>query len=114
MLRVLIQSHPEWDVCGEAANGRDALDKARELKPDVVLLDINMPCLTGLEASPIIHKELPQSEIVIVAQHESRELSRLAQKAGARGYIAKSDIARDLVPALEAARKRRPQYGAAS
>jgi DNA-binding NarL/FixJ family response regulator len=113
MLRTLLQSHAEWDVCGEASDGRDAIEKAKELKPDVVLLDLSMPYVTGLEATPIIHKELPQSAILIVTQHDSRELSRMAVEAGALGYVVKSDLSRDLVPAIETAGKLHSAGGAA-
>jgi DNA-binding NarL/FixJ family response regulator len=103
MLKTLVQSHAEWLVCGEAANGRDAVDQARQLKPDIVLLDVSMPFMTGLEATPLIHREVPESEILIVTQHDSRELSQLAMEAGARGFVVKSEVARDLLPAIEAA-----------
>jgi DNA-binding NarL/FixJ family response regulator len=104
MLKALVQSHAEWCVCGEAANGRDAVDQARQLKPDIVLLDVSMPFMTGLEATPLIHREVPESDILIVTQHDSRELSQLAMQAGALGYVVKSEVARDLLPAIEAAR----------
>lgn len=102
-VRMLLASHKEWDVCGEAVDGQDAIQKAKELKPDVVLLDISMPYLNGLEAARVIHKEVPQSEILILSQHPASEMLQPALEAGARGYVAKSDMSRDLLAAVEAA-----------
>ena len=101
-VRMLLASHDEWDVCGEAVDGQDAIQKAKELKPDVVLLDISMPRLNGLEAARLIRKEVPQSEILILSQHPASAMSQAALEAGARGYVAKSNMSRDLLPAVEA------------
>jgi DNA-binding NarL/FixJ family response regulator len=106
-LRSLLLTHSNWAVCGEAVDGQDAIDKARELHPDVVLLDVTMPRMTGLEAAPIIRREVPDSQVVIVTQHDSAELSRRAAEAGAQGFVVKSEITRDLMPAIEAAGERR-------
>jgi DNA-binding NarL/FixJ family response regulator len=101
-LRVLLESHKDWVVCGEAVDGQDAVEKARALNPDVVLLDISMPRLSGLEASEQITKLLPATKIYIVTQHHSLEMARYAADAGARGFIAKICIPTDLVPTIEA------------
>ncbi len=101
-VRSLLASREDWDICGEAVDGYDAIRKAKELKPDVVLLDISMPHLSGLEAAPVIRKETPQSEILIFSQHEASQMRQAALQAGARGYVAKSDAARDLLAAIEA------------
>ncbi len=101
-VRTLLASHEEWDVCGEAVDGQDAIQKAKELKPDVVLLDISMPYLNGLEAARLIRKEVPQSEILILSQYEASEMLQPALEAGARGYVAKSNMSRDLLAAVEA------------
>jgi len=106
-LRSLLLTHSNWAVCGEAIDGQDAIDKARELRPDVVLLDVTMPGMTGLEAAPIIRREVPDSQVVIVTQHDSAELSRRATAVGAQGFVVKSEITRDLMPAIEAAGERR-------
>jgi DNA-binding NarL/FixJ family response regulator len=106
-LRSLLLTHSNWDVCGEAVDGQDAVDKAKELRPDVVLLDVSMPRMTGLQAVPIIRLEVPESQILIVTQHDSNELSRRAIEVGAQGFVVKSEVTKYLVPAIEAAGERR-------
>ena len=106
-LRSLLLTHSSWDVCGEAVDGQDAVDKAKELHPDIVLLDVSMPRMTGLQAVPIIRHEVPESQILIVTQHDSNELSRHATEVGAHGFVVKSDVTKYLVPAIEAAGERR-------
>jgi DNA-binding NarL/FixJ family response regulator len=101
-LRALIESHPGWEVCGEAANGREAVEKARKLKPNVVVMDIAMPELNGLEATRQILKDIPRTIVLILTVHESEQLVREVLKAGAQGYVLKSDAGRDLVSAIEA------------
>src|SRR5438105_700969 len=109
-LRSLLRSHPEWDVCGEASDGREAVEKARQLRPDVVVLDVSMPNLNGLEAARCIRKEVPQSEILILSQHESRQMVKEAISAGARGYVVKTDMSRDLISAVEAVSQHRALF----
>jgi DNA-binding NarL/FixJ family response regulator len=101
-LRVLLESHPEWEVCGEAVSGREAVEKARKLKPDVVVMDIAMPELNGLEATRHILKAIPQTAVLILTVHESEQLVHEVLAAGAQGYVLKSDAGRDLVNAVEA------------
>ena len=105
-LRVLIEQHPEWEVCGEAKDGREAVEKARELKPDVVVMDIGMPELNGLEATRQILKAARRTEVLILTAHESEQLVREVLEAGAHGYVLKSAAGRDLVNAIEALSKR--------
>ena len=100
-LRALLASRPAWEVCGEAADGVEAIEKAAELQPDIVLLDVSMPRLTGLEAAPLIHRESPTSEIVIVSQHDPAEMLPSALEVGARGFVSKSDIGSNLLSLIE-------------
>ena len=109
-LRSLLSLRPDWDICGEAVDGRDAVQKARELKPQVAVLDISMPQLNGLEAARQIRKEVPQTEVLIVSQHESSEVIAAAIDAGARGYVVKSDVPRDFLDAVEAVSQGKPVF----
>lgn len=104
-LMALLQSQHDWQVCGEAGDGREAVDKAQQLKPDVVILDIGMPGLNGLEATRQILKSNPQARILILTLHDSDQVVREVLNAGARGFLLKSDAARDLVAAVEALRR---------
>jgi CheY-like chemotaxis protein len=102
-LRNLIAARPGWFICGEAANGEQAVSLALELKPSAVVMDVTMPVMDGLEATRRIRKQLPGVEVLIVSQHDSQQIVVEAQKAGARGYVVKSHLSADLLPALEAA-----------
>jgi DNA-binding NarL/FixJ family response regulator len=104
-LRVLIEPHPGWEVCAEAKDGREAVEKARELKPDVVVMDIGMPELNGLEATRQILKAARRTEVLILTAHESEQLVREVLEAGAHGYVLKSAAGPDLVNAIEALSK---------
>lgn len=99
-IRSLLSTEPMWVICGEAVDGRDAVTKAKELQPDVIVMDISMPKLNGLEATREIRVALPQTEVLIVSQHENREMVREAILAGAKGYVVKSCVSRDLLQAL--------------
>jgi DNA-binding NarL/FixJ family response regulator len=107
-LRTLLGGHPEWEIIDEAADGLEAVDKADRLKPDVVVLDITMPKMSGLEACRLIRKRVPASEILIVTQHDSPHMMREAIEAGARGYVVKSNASRDLLAAVEAVSQHLP------
>ena len=104
-LIALLQSQPEWEVCGEAGDGREAVEKAQKLKPDVIILDIGMPSLNGLEATRQILKTNPHTRVLILTLHDSDQVVREVLNAGARGFLLKSDAARDLVAAVEALRR---------
>jgi len=101
-LRQLLLERRGWEVCGEAKTGREAVALALSSKPDVVVMDIGMPELNGLEAARQIRKVLPNTEIVILSLHLSDELVYEIVQAGVRGYVLKSDANRDLVNAVEA------------
>ena len=101
-LRQLLLERKGWEVCGEATTGRQAVATALETKPDVVVMDIAMPDLNGLEAARQIRKALPGTEIVILTLHLSDQLAYEIIQAGVRGYVLKSDANRDLVAAVEA------------
>jgi DNA-binding NarL/FixJ family response regulator len=101
----LVQAQPEWEVCGEATNGREAVDKTQQLKPDIVILDIGMPSLSGLEATRQILKAWPQARVLILTLHDSDQVVAEVLNAGALGFLLKSDAARDLVAAVEALRR---------
>jgi DNA-binding NarL/FixJ family response regulator len=107
-LRALLESRPGWEVCGEATTGREAVEKARELKPDLVVLDITMPELNGLEATRQILKSLPRTEVLVLTVHESEQVVHEVLEAGARGYVLKSDAGRDLVAAVQALSQHKP------
>jgi len=101
-LRALLETQAGWEICGEAATGAETILKAKRLKPDVIVMDISMPELDGLEATRQIHKEMPEIPVLILSMHESDELVRSILEAGARGYILKSDLDRNLFVAIRA------------
>jgi len=101
-LRRLLEAQPGWETCGEASTGREAVELAKRLKPDVVVLDFSMPGMNGTEAARQIIKELPRTEVLILTMHSSEPLVRGALEAGARGYVLKSDASRDLVAGVHA------------
>jgi len=106
-IRSLIENHPGWEVCGEARDGREAVESAGMLKPDIVLLDIGMPSLNGLDAARQILSMIPEARILILTVHDSEQVVREVLAAGARGFLLKSDAGRDLVAAVEALQHRR-------
>ena len=106
-LKTLLEGHSDWEVIGEASDGAEALEKAKDLSPDVMVLDITMPRMNGLEACRLLRKRAPQLEILFVTQHDSPQMMREALEAGARGYVVKSNAARDLLEAVEAVSQHR-------
>ncbi len=106
-IRALLESHAGWEVCAEAKDGRDAVELAASLKPDVVLLDIGMPNLNGLEAARQISALAPGAAILILTMHDSDNMVRDVLRAGARGFLLKSDAGRDLVSAVDALQRQR-------
>jgi DNA-binding NarL/FixJ family response regulator len=113
-LRSLLETQPGWRVCGEARNGREAVQKAEQLKPDLAILDISMPELNGLEAVARILKAVPNIHVLILTMHSSEELMEAALKAGAQGYVLKSEAERDLLAAVYALARGNTFFGEAT
>jgi len=109
-LRTLLESRSGWEVCAEAADGREAVEKATKAKPDVAVLDIGMPLLNGVEAARRIRKASAQTEVLILTMHESDELVQQVVETGARGYILKDDADKILLAAVDAVRQHRPYF----
>ena len=96
----LLRRARNYEICGEAADGHDAIEQARRLQPQVVVMDISMPNLNGLEATRAIRSSVPDSEVLIMSQHDSPQVVQQAFNAGARGYVVKSSLARELLNAV--------------
>jgi len=111
-LRMLIEERPGWSVCAEARSGREAVTLADEHHPDVVVIDISMPDLNGLEATRLIRKSHPKCEVLVITHHDSDEMAAEVIDAGARGYVLKSDSDQDLVHAVEALSHHKPFFTA--
>jgi DNA-binding NarL/FixJ family response regulator len=109
-LRMLIEEHPGWQICGEARSGREAVDKAIQLTPDVTVIDVSMPDLNGLEATRQIRKACPKTEVLVITHHDSDEMAAEVLDAGARGYVLKSDSDKDLVHAVETLSQHKPFF----
>lgn len=109
-LRSLVEDQAGWEVCAEAGTGRQAVERALQFKPDVAVLDITMPELNGLEATRQIRRAQPSTEVLVLTVHETEELVREVLKAGARGYILKSDAGRDLVAAILSISQKKPYF----
>jgi DNA-binding NarL/FixJ family response regulator len=109
-LRTLLETKSGWKVCAEAANGREAVEKAGALTPDVAILDIGMPLLNGVEATRQIRKVSPKTEVLILTMHDSELMIQGVLEAGARGYILKDDADRNLIGAVEALRRHKTYF----
>jgi DNA-binding NarL/FixJ family response regulator len=99
--RAILEEHEGWEVCAEASNGKDAVELAMRLHPDLCVLDVSMPELDGIEATRRIRAALPNTEVVVLTVHDSEELPAAILAAGARGYVLKDDLADDLTAAVE-------------
>jgi len=111
-LKALLSSRPDWIVCAEASTGREAVAMAEQHRPDIVVMDISMPGLNGLEATRKIRKVLPKAQVVILSIHYSDQLVREVLDSGARAYALKSDASRDFLSAVEAVTSNRPFFTA--
>ena len=109
-LRELLEGHPDWEVCGEASNGREAVNLALKTVPHIVLLDLTMPVMNGLEVTRVIKKELPSTEVLIFTIHALDELIRDVLAAGARGYLLKTDFMRNVIAAIESLAEHKPFF----
>jgi DNA-binding NarL/FixJ family response regulator len=107
-VRALLESQAGWEVTAEATTGREAVDLATRLQPDIVVMDLSLPELNGLDAIRHIVKVLPRTEILVLTMHHSEELMREVLQAGARGYVLKSDADQSLVSAVDSLRQHKP------
>lgn len=107
-LRSLLETQPGWQVCGEAGDGQEAVTKASQLKPDVVVIDVSMSRLNGLEAARRIQRSIPETEVLVLTVHESEEMVREALAAGVRGYLLKSDPSGELIDAIRTLIQHKP------
>src|ERR1043166_7914016 len=112
-LRAVIEKQPAWEVCGVAETGREAVEKAGDLEPDIAVLDMGMPELNGLEATRQIKRLLPKTEVLIFTAHETEELVREVFDAGAKSFILKAEANRYLVEALKALSQHKPFFTSA-
>ena len=109
-LKELLEEQAGWTVCAEASNGRQAVELAEQTRPNVAVLDFSMPELNGLEATRRIRQTVPETEVLIFTMHGSEALIREVLSAGARGYLLKSDAARQLIPAVESVSRHMPYF----
>lgn len=100
-IRNILNRRPEWEVCGEAVNGKEGVEAVKRIEPDLVILDITMPVMNGLEATGHISKLGVNSRVLIFTMHDSQRLISDVREAGAQGYVLKSHAARDLIIAIE-------------
>lgn len=111
-LKALLQERPEWEVCGEALSGRDAVELATRLQPEIAIVDLMMPDLNGLETTRQIRKISPRTEVLIFTMHHDGELVHDVLGAGARGYLLKTDVERHIVAAVETLLRHQPYFSA--
>jgi DNA-binding NarL/FixJ family response regulator len=100
-VRLILRRNPEWEVCGEAENGVEALEKSKELKPDLIILDVSMPGKDGLEVATELYARGSSAKVLVLTMHESKELAAAVKRVGAKGYVIKSHAARDLMNAIQ-------------
>jgi DNA-binding NarL/FixJ family response regulator len=109
-VRALLEDHPGWEVCGEASNGREAIEMAERLRPEICIIDVSMPELNGIETTRRLRASLPGTEVVVLTVHDSEDLAASILAAGARGYVLKADVAQDLTAAVEALARHTPFF----
>jgi DNA-binding NarL/FixJ family response regulator len=111
-LRKILEAQPNWEVVAEAGDGKDAIHKAAETRPDVAVLDYSLPLVNGIEATRQIRARLPKTEVLIFTMHDNETLIQELLKAGARGYLLKSDAKRHLIGAIESLASHKPFFTA--
>jgi DNA-binding NarL/FixJ family response regulator len=109
-LRTLLKNRLDWEVIGEAEDGEEGLEQAQLFRPDIAVVDVSMPRMNGLVLTREIRRLLPNTEVLIVTEHNSRQMLLEAQAAGARGYVVKSQVAAYLLLAVEALCEHRPFF----
>jgi DNA-binding NarL/FixJ family response regulator len=100
-VRLILRRDPDWQICGEAENGIEALQKEKELNPDLVILDVSMPGKDGLEVATELQARGSSAKVLVLTMHESKELAAAVKRVGAKGYVVKSHAARDLMNAIQ-------------
>jgi DNA-binding NarL/FixJ family response regulator len=111
-LRTILEAHPNWEVVAEAADGKEAISKAIDAEPDVAIIDYSLPLLNGIEVTLQIRARLPKTEVLIFTMHDNQTLIDNLLKAGARGYLLKSDAKANLIEAIEALAAHKPYFTA--
>jgi DNA-binding NarL/FixJ family response regulator len=111
-LRTILEAHPNWEVVAEAADGKEAISKAIDAEPDVAIIDYSLPLLNGIEVTLQIRARLPKTEVLIFTMHDNQTLIDNLLKAGARGYLLKSDANANLIEAIEALAAHKPYFTA--
>jgi two-component system, NarL family, nitrate/nitrite response regulator NarL len=109
-IRDILQSESGWEVCGEARNGEEAVQQARELAPDIIIMDVMMPRRNGIEATREIVRVAPQTCVLIMTLYEFPELRRQARSAGALGFVRKADSGQCLIPAVRSVAEHKPYF----
>jgi DNA-binding NarL/FixJ family response regulator len=109
-LRTILEAHPNWEVVAEAGDGKEAINKAIETKPDVAVVDYSLPLANGVEVTRQIHAQLPGTEVLIFTVHDNEKIIEDLLKAGARGYLQKSDAKRYLIAAIESLASHKPFF----
>jgi|SRR6516164_2543651 len=107
---MIIEEHAGWQVCSEARSGREAVEKCSQLNPDVIVIDVSMPDLNGLEATRQIRKACPRTEVLVITHYDYDEMAAEVMDSGAHGYVLKSDSDTDLVRAVEALSQHKPFF----
>jgi DNA-binding NarL/FixJ family response regulator len=107
---VILGTRGDIEVCGEASNGREAIDKAKQLQPDLIILDITMPVVSGIDAAEVIRTALPHVPILFLSMHQSRQIVAEAKRIGVQGYVRKSEAATTLLNAVDAVLRNEPFF----